>query len=191
MYPCLAVWTMVLPKSTSVHLFVLQLLVLLFPSVQFRSSGNCSGVIYACSSVLLLSGLAGPKRGTKSLNFGCKQGTLKKVPGLELGGLTFWSQNSCFQEFLLSVFGQCLFSVQVNLLGKTVKKQPNKTFLKLNLNTRVKQSFEITNCLQIQHYQMVFSQEDVRSLVSLRLCLSPHCSPVCVGPVPPASSLSA
>lgn len=69
------------------HLYVLELLVLLFSSVQFPSSEQLSGVFYSCSSVLLLSGLAGPERGIKSFNFGSKQGT--KVPGLELGGVTF------------------------------------------------------------------------------------------------------
>lgn len=70
MYPCLGEWTVVLPKSTSVRLYLLHLLVLPVSSVQFPSSSNSCGVIYTCSSVLLLSGLAGPKIGIKSLNFG-------------------------------------------------------------------------------------------------------------------------
>lgn len=66
---CLGVWSVVLPKSTSVHFYVVDLLVL-FSSLQFPSSEQLSGVMYSCSSILLLSGLAGPKGANKCFHFG-------------------------------------------------------------------------------------------------------------------------
>lgn len=71
--PCLGVWTAVLPRSTSVHLYVLELLVLLFPSVQFPNSEQLSAVFYSCSSILVLREAEGPERDIKSFNFGSKQ----------------------------------------------------------------------------------------------------------------------